>query len=270
MDRNKKQLIIAVCILSLTLLFGISAKFFSPHDPYKTDLSIALLSPCAEYPFGTDNLGRCILSRVLEGAATSIFSAVFVVLCVSVIGTAVGICAGFFGGTVDKVLMRLTMIVQAFPSYVLAVAIAGMLGTGMKNAVIALVVMYWTIYARLSRSLVMQIRNENYIKVAKLCGAGNGDILLKYILPNVLSPLIVTAALDIAGMMLSMAGLSFLGLGAQPPLVEWGILISNSRNFLQVAPWCLVFPSLFLFLVVVLFNFAGDRLRDYMALKGEN
>lgn len=269
MNKTRRRLILAICTLAVVVLFAVSAKWLTPNDPYATDLSKSLLPPCAEYPFGTDNLGRCIFSRILEGAFVTIFSSILVVACVSVIGTLVGVFAGYLGGWVDRLLMRLTMIVQAFPSYVLAVAIAGMLGAGLKNAVIALVIMYWTTYARLSRSLVIQIRNENYIKAARLCGAGNGSIVFRYVLPNVISPLIVTAALDVASMILSMAGLSFLGLGVQPPLVEWGVMISQSRNFLQTAPWCLVFPSLALFLIVVLINLAGDQLRDYTSVLEE-
>lgn len=270
MSKSKRKQWIIECLLVVFLLFIIFGKYLAPHDPYAADMALMLQPPSMKYPFGTDNLGRCILSRILEGASVSVLSAAAVVLCVSVIGTSIGIFAGYFGGKLDAFLMKVTVVVQVLPSFVLAVAIAGILGPGLKNALFALIVMYWTTYARLSRSLVLQIRNEEYLDAARMCQAGKGAIIFRYILPNILSPLLVTIALDVGNIILTLAGLSFLGLGAQPPLVEWGVMISSTRSYLQTAPWCIVFPSLVLFVTVMIFNMAGDGLRDSMDLTKEN
>lgn len=264
MSRRKKKILFIQMVILLMILFASFGKYFAPHDPYDSDLGNMLQGPSVEYIFGTDNLGRCILSRILEGAFVSIFSAVFIVVCVFIIGTTIGVIAGYVGGRVDQILMKITMITQAFPSYVLAIAVAGILGASFQNAILSLVLIYWTTYARLGRSLVLQIRNEEYVKAAKICGAKKRHIIFKYILPNTVPSMIVMAALDIGNVILNMAGLSFLGLGAQPPLVEWGVMINSTRNFLQVAPWCVLFPSAAIFVVVIIFNLAGDSIRDCM------
>ena len=154
------------------------------------------------------------------------------------------------------------LVFQAFPNFILAVAVAGMLGTGLKNSVLALGAVYWITYAKLSRSLVLSIRDSEYIRAAKICGAGPTAIIFKYILPNMVSPLIVTAALDVSSFILSMAGLSFLGLGPSRPTAEWGATMSEAKTFIQQAPWCIVFPGLALLVTVVIFNLLGDALRD--------
>lgn len=269
MKKTKRRAVIMLVLLALFLIFVMAGRRFMPNDPYATSLADALQEPSARYPLGTDNLGRCILSRIMEGAAASVYSALAVVAVVFVFGTAVGLIAGYTGGFIDQVLMKITMVFQAFPSFILAVAVAGMLGPGLKNAMISLTVMYWTTYARLARSLVLQIKEESYIKAAKMCGAKRRHILFRHILPNIISPMMITATLDISNVILSMAGLSFLGLGVQAPLAEWGLMISNGRPFLQSAPWCILFPSLALFLAVILFNLTGDFLRDALDAGGE-
>ena len=262
---NRKQKCM-ICIMVIFLSVVILGHWLAPNDPFAINMKRAAQPPSREFLFGTDNLGRCILSQVLEAAALSVLSAVAVVAVVSVVGTIVGITAGYFGGKVDAFLMKVTVVVQVLPSFVLAVAIAGILGPGLKNALIAMILMYWTTYARLSRSLVIQIKGEQYLEAAKMCGAGHIAIILRYILPNIVSPILVTAALDIGSMMLTLAGLSFLGLGAQPPVMEWGVMISTAKNYMQTAPWFVAFPSLALFLTVLLFNRFGDMLRE----KNEN
>lgn len=269
MTKDQLKLISILGLLGIVLLLAVFGNHLTVNDPYKTDLSQALVAPCAEFPFGTDNLGRCVYSRVMEGASASVFSALIVVGIVFVSGTLLGVLSGYLGGCWDNLIMKITMIFQAFPSFILAVAIAGMLGPGIRNAILSLAIMYWTTYARLARSLVLKVKDETYIRAARMCGAPKRHIILKYILPNIIPPLIITAALDIGNVVLSMAGLSFLGLGAQPPLAEWGIMISNGRSYLQTAPWCIVFPSVALFTVVVLFNLLGDSIRDRLDVRGE-
>ena len=256
-------------ILFIFLILTVVGRRFAPHDPYQSSLMDANRAPCAEYPLGTDNLGRCVLSRILEGATVSVYSALGVVAVVFSVGTLIGIVAGYGGGWLDQLLMKITVVFQAFPSFILAVAIAGMLGPGLKNAMLSLVVMYWTTYARLARSLVLQLKNETYIQAARICGAKKRQILFRHFLPGILSPMLLTAVLDISNVILSMAGLSFLGLGVQAPMAEWGLMISNGKAFLQTAPWLILFPSLALFLTVILFNVTGDSLRDALNERGE-
>ena len=258
---NKKHFFFHAIVLSAILLFAVSGRFLAPHDPTATSLSAMLLPPCPEYPFGTDHLGRCILSRVLYGAPISIFSSLLIVLFAAVLGTILGTAAGYLGNAWDKAVFRLIITFQAFPSFLLAVAIAGMLGNGLCNGILAMVLVLWTAYARLSRSLTARIRNENYLYAARLYGATTPSLLIKYIFPNTMSVLVVKAAQDVGSTILSLSALSFLGLGAGVSTPEWGTMISDARQCLGQAPWCLFFPGLALFLTVICFNNFGDALR---------
>lgn len=255
------SLIVSLTAVTLLMLLAIFGSYLAPHDPYRTNLALAQLSPSWEYPFGTDHLGRCVLSRILSGASVSVYSALAVVLVASTFGTTVGVISGYIGGIGDAILMRITTIFQAFPYFLLAVAVTGSLGIGLLNGIISLVVVFWTSYARLGRSLVLGIKNENYVKAARISGAGSFHILWKYMLPNIASPILITGILDISSVILSMAGLSFLGLGAQRPTAEWGAMMSEARNYLQTSPWVVLFTGLALFVVVVCFNYLGDTLR---------
>ena len=272
-ERKKREKIRMGFFLILTglfLLFALFGRYFAPHDPYETNLSAALMAPCKSYPFGTDHLGRCILSRVLEGASASTFSALAIAGITAVFGTCIGMLAGYFGGAVDRILMKITAVFQAFPGFVLAVAVAGTLGPGLKNAMLSLGLIYWTSYARLARSLVLRVRGETYILAARLCGASPLQIMTRHVIPHIVSPILITATLEIGNVVLSMAGLSFLGLGVQAPLAEWGQMINTGRTYLQTAPWCILFPSLALFAAVLLFNLTGDCIRDVFDVGGES
>ncbi len=260
----KTNLNISLMFILIITLLSVAGFFITPHEPYKTNLDNALSRPSIEYPCGTDHLGRCVLSRIIKGASASIFSAVTVVLIVSVLGTIIGIISGFTGGFVDNAVMKVTMIFQAFPYFLLAVCVAGILGSGMINGMVSLIAVYWTTYARLGRSLVLNIKDENYIKAARICGARNHHIIHKYIIPNILSPILITSILDISTIILSMSGLSFLGLGAQRPAAEWGAIISEGRNYLQVAPWITIFTGIAIFIVVIAFNVLGNNIQVYL------
>ncbi|AOT72482.1 ABC transporter permease [Geosporobacter ferrireducens] len=264
LKKMRVRLAVNSLLVFIIIVIALFAARITPHDPYKTNLAQALLSPCREFPFGTDHLGRCVLSRILSAAPLSIFSALAVVFIVATLGTFIGVISGYMGGIGDAIIMRITMIFQAFPYFLLAVAVAGMLGIGLVNGILSLIVVFWTTYARLGRSLVLGIKNENYIKAAKLCGAKSYHIIFKYMIPNIASPILVTAILDISAVILSMAGLSFLGLGAQRPTAEWGAMMSEGRNYLQTAPWTVAAPGMVLFLVVVSFNLLGDKLREFL------
>ena len=205
-----------------------------------------------------------MLSRVLVGSTVSIYGALLLVAIVTVTGTAVGIFCGWKGGKADTVLMRISDLFLAFPGLVFALAVAGVLGGGIQNAVLALAVIGWPKFARLARSLTMAQKDAPYMKAARLSGSSTPKLLLKHILPNIAGPVLVTAVLDIGTMMMELAGLSFLGLGVKPPMAEWGSMISDGRSMLQIAPWMALAPGAAIFIAVMIFNLLGDTIRDYM------
>ena len=258
---------ISLLFLAVILIIPVIGPHLIRHDPYAVNVRNAFLSPCKEYLFGTDNLGRCVFCRILAGSRTSIYTALLIVGIVFLVGTLVGILAGFAGGVLDEILMKITLVFQAFPAFVLSIAIAGILGVGLWNGVLALSAVYWTTYARLSRSLVVSMKQENYIYAARMNGVPLYRMITAYILPNMMGSLIVTAAMDIVSVILSMAGLSFLGLGAARPTAEWGAVMSEARDYLQKAPWIIVFNGLALFLVVTVFQLFGDRLSEFVHKK---
>lgn len=266
MTRNRKsakvRLVIMLVLVMALCVFCIIAPELMPNNPDRADLASAKQAPSEQFPWGTDALGRCVYSRVLAGAATTVFSSLLIVGLSLVVGCAVGVVCGYFGGVLDSVMMRVVDVFLAFPGMVLALAVAGMLGKGLNNAVLALVAASWPQYARLSRSYVLSLRQENFVSAAKLNGQSSLSIMLKHILPNALRPVIVTASLSIGGAMLSLAGLSFLGLGAQAPAAEWGSMLSDGRGLMQRAPWIVLYPGLAVFISSVIFNLMGDSVRD--------
>ena len=238
-------------------------------DPAEGELADAIMAPNSEHPFGTDKMGRDIFARVIYGSRTSLISTFSLVLTIFVIGTFLGILAGYFGGWVDAVIMRIADMMIAFPGLVLAIAVAGMLGASTKNAIIAISVVSWPKYARLARSLVMKIRHTDFVAAAQVTGSRTPYMLWKYMLPNTITTLVITAATDIGSMMMELAALSFLGFGAQPPTPEWGSMLNEGRNFMQSAPWMMIYPGLAIFITVVIFNLLGDNLRDILDPKTE-
>ncbi len=258
----------AFCVFLLLALGVICVAVFAPliatHDPYDAVLADAIQAPSAEHWFGTDKMGRDLFSRVIYGARTSLSAALLLVCIIMVVGTFLGILSGYFGGILDAVIMRFSDMMISFPGMVLAIAVAGILGANMTNAVIAIAVVSWTKYARLSRSLVLKIRNRDYIAAAQITGTKTRHILIKYMLPNALPTVLITGATDIGSMMLEIAGLSFLGFGAQAPTAEWGLMLNEGRAYMTAAPWLMVFPGLAIFITVMIFNLLGDSLRDVL------
>jgi ABC-type dipeptide/oligopeptide/nickel transport system permease subunit len=238
-------------------------------DPTKGNISNSIMAPSGEHPFGTDKMGRDIFVRVLYGARVSLSSTLILVGLVFVIGTLLGILAGYFGGWVDAVIMRIADMMIAFPGLVLAIAVAGILGPSMRNAVIAIALVSWPKYARLARSLVMKIRHTDFVAAAQVTGSKTPYMLWKYMLPNTITTLVITAATDIGTMMMELAALSFLGFGAQPPTPEWGKMLNDGRSLIQTAPWTVIYPGLAIFVTVVVFNMLGDSLRDILDPKSE-
>jgi len=254
---------IGLLILLLLIVAAIFGPAFAPHDPYAQQLADRLIPPGAPgHLLGTDALGRDILSRVIHGARLTLSIAVLVVVIVVPVGLAVGTLSGFLGGWVDTVLMRLTDVALAFPKIVLALALAAALGPGVINAVIAISITAWPAYARLARAETLRLVQADFIHAARLQGASNTRLLLKYIVPLCMSSVIVRATLDMAGIILTVAGLGFLGLGAQPPSPEWGFMVSSGRNVLIDAWWVATVPGIAILLVSLAFNLLGDGLRD--------
>ena len=263
-DYTKIKLAVYGALTLLLILVAVFAPYITPYDPYEQDLGNALLAPCREYLLGTDRYGRDMLSRVIMGARSSISSAVLLVVIITVAGSIVGILCGYCQGKLDFFLMRLSDIFLAFPGMVFAIAAASVMSGGIMNAVAALAFISWPKYARIARSQVLTIKNAPYISAARLAGSGTGKIILKHIVPNIAGPVIVTAVLDIGTMMMEIAGLSFLGLGATPPTAEWGSMMSNGRSMLQTSPWVILAPGCAIFLTVMVFNLLGDTVRDIL------
>lgn len=261
---TRTRLIVFGTLATAIVLVAIFAEWIVPYDPYAQDLSISLQAPSLEHPAGTDRYGRDLLSRIIMGAQASLSSTFALVAIITVLGTAVGVIAGWYGGIVDTVLMRTADVFLAFPGLVLALAVASVLGGGMQNAVIAMSAIAWPKYARLSRSLVLTQKGSSYIAAARLSGCGGARLMFGHILPNMAGTILVTSVLDIGSMMMELAGLSFLGLGAQAPTAEWGSMMSDSRSLLQTAPWTMVGPGVAIFTTVVVFNLLGDTLRDWI------
>lgn len=252
-------------VLALLLLgAALFAPLLTSYQPTAADMKNAFLPPSAEHFFGTDKLGRDCFARVLYGARSSLASVLLLVALVFTVGTALGTLSGYAGGKTDAVIMRLADIFISFPGVLLAIAIAGIIGGSMVNAIIALTCATWPKYARLSRSLVLKVKQNEYIAAAEVNGGTPLGILTRHILPNILPLLVITAAADMGALMLELAGLSFLGFGTQPPAPEWGAMISEGRQHLQTAPWLMIFPGLAIFISVVIFNLWGDALRDVL------
>lgn len=265
---NRAFAVTSVLVLCL-LLIAIAAPVIAPYDPTHAAMKDAFLEPGAQHLFGTDKLGRDCFSRVLYGARASLTGVLVLVASVFVVGTTMGVVSGYFGGKVDMVIMRISDMMISFPGMILAIAIAGIMGGSLVNAVFALTIVSWTKYARLSRSMVLKVKRRDFVEAAIVNGGTPGRILWVHILPNILPMMVITAAADIGALMMELAGLSFLGFGSQPPAPEWGLMLNEGRQQLQTAPWLMFFPGLAIFVTVVVFNLWGDNLRDVLDPRGD-
>ena len=266
---NRSFAVSSLLVLAL-LALAAAAPALSPYDPVEATMQNAYLEPSAEHIFGTDKLGRDVFSRILYGARYSLSGVLLLVAVIFLVGTSLGIISGYYGGKVDTVIMRISDMMISFPGMILAIAIAGILGGSLVNAVIALTIVSWTKYARLARSMVLKIKKRDFVEAAVVNGGKPTHILWKHIVPNILPLMVITAAADIGAMMMELAGLSFLGFGSQPPAPEWGLMLNEGRQQLQTAPWLMVFPGLAIFLTVVVFNLWGDSLRDVLDPRQED
>jgi len=261
--RTKLAMVGTFIVLGFILL-AIFAPLLSPYDPIKTNLPERLRPPSKEHLFGTDQFGRDILSRVIYGARIEVWIIFLVTVISGAIGIGVGITAGYFGGLVDEILMRITDIFLAFPRLILAMALSAMLGRGLTNAILAISLVEWTVIARLARAEAMKIKSQPYIEAIRAVGASNFRILFLHVLPMCLSPVLVQLTLRMGTIILTAAGLGFLGLGAQPPTPEWGAIVSDGRSYLVQQWWISTFPGLFIAVVVLGFNLLGDGIRDIL------
>lgn len=265
---NRAFAVTSVLVLVL-IAIAFAAPVLAPYDPTHAAMKDAFLEPGVQHLFGTDKLGRDCFSRVLYGARASLTGVLVLVASVFVVGTTMGVVSGYFGGKVDMVIMRISDMMISFPGMILAIAIAGIMGGSLVNAVFALTIVSWTKYARLSRSMVLKVKRRDFVEAAIVNGGTSPHILWVHILPNILPMMVITAAADIGALMMELAGLSFLGFGSQPPAPEWGLMLNEGRQQLQTAPWLMFFPGLAIFVTVVVFNLWGDNLRDVLDPRGD-
>ncbi len=262
--RNRLAVLGLLIVVALVLVAAF-APWIATHDPYAQNLAQRLLPPgTAGHWLGTDEFGRDIFSRIVHGARVTLYIVVLVALIAAPIGLIVGTAAGYLGGWVDAALMRITDVFLAFPSLILALAFVAALGPGIENAVIAIALTSWPPYARIARAETLTIRNSDFIAAARLQGAGTGRILFRHVMPLCVSSLTVRVTLDMAGIILTAAGLGFLGLGAQPPMAEWGAMVSSGRRYILDQWWVATIPGLAIFVVSLAFNLLGDGLRDVL------
>ena len=248
-------------IVVLVLLMAIFAPIIAPYEP-SAQAAKRLLSPSAEHLMGTDELGRDVFSRVVFGARTSLYVGLLSVSIALVLGVTLGVLAGFIGGNFDNVVMRFVDIIFAFPTLVLAIVIAGLLGPSLTNAMIAIAIVFSPNFARVARGSVLTVKNEMYLEAAQVIGGKQGHVIIRHILPNIMAPLVILATLSLSLAILAEAGLSFLGLGTQPPDSAWGLMLSQGRRFMEISPGLAIFPGLAIMITVLAFNFLGDGLRD--------
>jgi peptide/nickel transport system permease protein len=260
--RHNRLASIGAIIILLLIVFALTGSAIAPYDPIEMDMQARLHPPSLQHPFGTDDFGRDVLSRVLAGSSVSLKVGIIAVGISMVAGTLLGAVSGYYGGWLDEVLMRLMDILFAFPAILLAIAVLAALGPGIGNAMIAIAIVYTPIFARITRGSVLTVREEVYIRAARSVGCRDRRILFQHILPNVLAPIIVETTLSLAFAILAESALSFLGLGTQPPDPSWGRMLSESRAYIQDAPWLGIFPGLAIMFAVMSFNFVGDGLRD--------
>lgn len=255
--------VIGLTIVFVMVFLALFAPWVAPHDPNETRPN-RLEGPSREFLLGTDNLGRDIFSRLVYGTQPSIGSAALATTIILLIGVSIGVIAGYSGGILDDIAMRIVDTLQAFPVLILALAIVGILGPGLKNVLLAVILVVWSSYARLVRGIVLEIREHEFVLAAVALGGSRLHIIIKHIIPNIISPVIVLASLQMGFLLLTISGLSFLGLGMQPPDPEWGAMLNDGRNFFQVAPQIMIYPGIMITLTVLGFSLLGDGLRDVL------
>ncbi|HYW88900.1 MAG TPA: ABC transporter permease [Chloroflexota bacterium] len=260
--RANRLTIIGSMLTLLIVAMALLANYIAPYDPTALNARHRLEAPSADFRFGTDRLGRDVLSRVVHGARSSLGIAASSVVVSLVIGSALGLISGYFGGGLDLVTGRIMDVLFSFPALLLAIAIAAMLGPGVRNAALAIAVVYTPLFARVIRGPVIAERHRDYVQAARVIGASHMAIIYRHVLPNVVSPIIIQGSAALSAAILIEAALSYVGLGTQPPAPSWGTMLSEGRTFLETAPWMSIFPGLAIATTVLAFNLLGDGLRD--------
>ncbi len=262
---TRNRLVIAGLVMCvLVVLVAIFAPLLAPYNPIANNVRAALQRPSSLYYFGTDRFGRDVLSRVIYASRTSLLVALVSTSLAAIVGVALGLVSGYFGGLVDTLAGRLMDILFSFPALLLAIAIAAMLGPSVKNAVIALAVVYVPLFGRIIRGSTLAERDKEYVEAARVLGASTPRIIFRHVFPSILSPLIVQGTITFSNAILIEASLSFLGLGTQPPNPSWGTMLAEGRSFLETAPWMSIFPGIAIMLAVFSFNILGDGIRDVL------
>lgn len=253
-----------LAVLAVFIFLALFGRFVAPYDANGSDFAATLSGPTARHLFGTDELGRDTLSRVISGSGIAVAVAMLSVAIALVVGVVIGIVAGYFGGWVDAILNRSQDVLFAFPTLLLAIIIVAVLGPGLVNAIIAIAIVYTPRFARIARASALTVKSAEYLDAARLAGVSTPVILLRHLVPNVLPPVVVLAALSMSTAQLAYASLSFLGLGVSPPQADWGSMLSKARDFITVAPWLVAFPTAALVLLMLAFNVLGDAIRDVL------
>jgi peptide/nickel transport system permease protein len=256
-------ILVALAIVAIVVL-ALFGPFLAPYDPNSQDLIHEFAAPSAAHPMGTDDLGRDVLSRVMSGTRYSLLAVVIVLTIGLSVGTLVGATAGYLGGIVDEVLMRTTDIFFAFPGIVLALALAAALGPSLTNGMLAISAIWWPVYARLVRGQILSVKNNTYVDAARALGVSGHSIVRRHLLPNSMAPVIVQLSLDMGNVLVTAAALSFIGLGAQLPTPEWGLMVSIDSQNILTAWWQSTFPGLAIFVTALVFNTAGDIMQDVL------
>lgn len=264
-QQNKTRIGLGIVILFVCL--ALLAPILAPHDPTLVDVSLKLKNPSWAYPLGTDQLGRCVLSRLLWGSRLSLIYSLIVLAFTLIIGIPIGILSGYLGKRWDTALMRVTDIFLALPSFIVILAIAGTLGASGKNLVLAMSLSYWAHYARVSRALTLKIKGESYFQALKAGGLSNTRIIIKHILRNIMPSIIALATVELGSIILAIAGYSFIGMGVQPPNPEWGIMLNDSRPFIQTFPQLMLYPGITIMLIVFGVNILGEGIQDGLSKK---
>ena len=263
-----KRAIASMLLLGTIILSTLFASVISPYDPLSQEFDI-LQPPSSAHLLGTDDLGRDLFTRILIGARVSLFVGVVAVTISMLLGVAMGVLSGYYGGWIDTIFMRYIDLQWAFPNFIIAVYLVAVFGTGLENVIVAIVLAFLDDFARITRGMVLSIREEEYVLAARSMGASDARIMLRHILPNAIAPIIVQATLSVSFAILAEAGLSFLGLGVKPSTPTWGLIISDARSFFSRAWWLGIYPGLAIMITVLSINFLGDALRDALDVRGD-
>ncbi len=262
--KNNKAFLALLVFSILVFLIVIFGRYFAPHDPYKLFYDHILEDSSSQFPMGTDQLGRCVFSRILYGGRATLLIVFLIVIITSLIGVTIGISSAMAGGWIDGLVMRIIDMLLAFPGMIFIIAVIGVLGVGISSIFISMIFLGWMEYARVSRALTLELKTSNFIAEARIGGAGSLKLIFKYILPNVMPHIMVLMTQKLGSLLLTIASLSLLGLGSQPPTPEWGYMLSEGKPYMQIAPWLLYYPGLMILIQVIIFNLLGDGLRDIL------